>query len=131
LPPEIAYDDAALLQHITSLQNFEDPSKIHLRKLRRSVDARGRQVKINIDVEVFYNEPITPFLSFEKKYQDVSHQPQVLIVGAGPAGLFAALRCIELGYKPIVFERGKDVRARRRDLAASNKDQIVNPESNY
>ena len=131
LPPEIAYNEVALLQHITSLQDFEDPSKIYLRKLRRSVDARGRQVKINIDVEVFYNEPITPFLSFEKKYQDVSDKPQVLIVGAGPAGLFAALRCIELGYKPIVFERGKDVRARRRDLAAINRDQIVNPESNY
>ena len=68
---------------------------------------------------------------FTKQYGDVSKSRQILIVGSGPAGLFAALRLIELGIKPIVFERGKDVQARRRDLAAINKDHIVNPESNY
>lgn len=131
LPAEIAYNEDALFKHITSLTKFDNPDKISLRKLRRSVDARGKQVKINLDIEVFYNEPIAPLLSFKKEYQNVASKPQVLIVGAGPAGLFAALRCIELGFKPIVFERGKDVRTRRRDLAAINKDQIVNPESNY
>src|SRR5690606_39059141 len=64
-------------------------------------------------------------------YPNVSNAKKVIIVGAGPAGLFAALRCIELGLKPIVLERGKDVRARRRDLAAINKDHVVNPDSNY
>jgi uncharacterized FAD-dependent dehydrogenase len=131
LPPEIAYNDDALLKHMQQLTKFDHPEKMSLRKLRRSVDARGRQVKINLDIEVFYNEAVTSQLSFEKEYQNVSTKPQVLIVGAGPAGLFAALRCIELGFKPVVFERGADVRARRRDLAAINKDQIVNPESNY
>ena len=131
LPPAVAYNETALFQHVASLADYKDVSKLTIRKLRRSVDARSKQVKINVEVEVFYDEAMTPFLSFQKNYPDVSHQPQVLIVGAGPAGLFAALRCIELGFKPIVFERGKDVRTRRRDLAAINKEQIVNPESNY
>ena len=131
LTPDIAYNDDALFQHIVSISKFSDPAKINLRKLKRSIDARGKQVKVNLDIEVFYNETISPFLSFTKNYPNVSLKPQVLIVGAGPAGLFAALRCIELGFKPIVFERGKDVRSRRRDLAAINKEQIVNPESNY
>ncbi len=70
-------------------------------------------------------------IAFEKAYQNISHAPQAIVVGAGPAGLFAALRLIELGVKPIVLERGKDVRTRRRDLAAINKEHLVNPESNY
>jgi uncharacterized FAD-dependent dehydrogenase len=77
------------------------------------------------------DETPSPLISFQKSYQDVSQKNQAIIVGAGPAGLFAALRLIELGIKPIVLERGKDVRARRRDLADINKKHIVNPESNY
>ncbi len=107
-------------------------SQIQVQQTRRSIDARGRDVKINVSAEVFINEPIVPLLSSGKNtYQNVSKAEQIIIVGAGPAGLFAALRAIELGVKPIVIERGKDVRDRRRDLAAINKDHIVNPESNY
>ncbi len=74
---------------------------------------------------------LPPLIQYQKPQADVSQSPQAIVVGAGPAGLFAALRLIELGIKPIVLERGSDVRARRRDLAAINKDHVVNPESNY
>ena len=76
-------------------------------------------------------EDLPPLISYKKDYPNVNHAEQVVIVGFGPAGMFAALRCIELGYKPIVIERGSDVQKRRRDLAAINKEHVVNPESNY
>jgi len=110
-------------------------SQIHaLKILKRSIDARSRQVKIRLRVEVFVNEDApdeknpAAFFDFKK---DVSQSPNVLIAGFGPAGMFAALRLIELGYCPIVLERGKDVRERRRDLAAINKEGKINPDSNY
>lgn len=97
---------------------------------KRSIDARREPIKINLQIEFWLKgekrETIPSFIP-----QDVSGSQQIAIIGAGPAGLYAALRAIEAGLKPIVFERGKDVRARRRDLAAINKDQLVNPESNY
>lgn len=99
--------------------------------LKRSIDARGRQVKIILQLQVFINEKVVLPPSFDPKLKDVTHAPHVVIIGAGPAGLFAALRLISLGIKPIILERGKDVRSRRRDLAAMNKEGIVNPESNY
>jgi uncharacterized FAD-dependent dehydrogenase len=98
--------------------------------LQRSIDARNRNVVVRVKVEVFpRGKGETPSVVRDRK--DVSKAKQVIVVGAGPAGLFAALRLIELGFKPIVLERGKDVQARRRDLAAINKNDIVNPESNY
>jgi hypothetical protein len=98
---------------------------------RQSIDARGRTVKIQLQVSAYIDEPKTLNEPFNPQLQDVSNKPHVVIVGAGPAGLFAALRLINLGYKPIILERGKDVRSRRRDLATMNKSGIVNPESNY
>lgn len=102
-----------------------------IRILRRSIDARQRNIYINLRVrgyigEVFANQQYMPV-----HYPDVSSSRQAVIVGAGPAGLFAALRLIELGIKPIVVERGKNVRDRKRDTALINRDHIVNPESNY
>lgn len=99
--------------------------------LKRSIDARSRQAHFILQLEVFIDEPVKELLVFDPQLQDVSNAPHVVIVGAGPAGLFAALRFISLGIKPIVVERGKDVRSRRRDLAAMIKEGIVNPESNY
>lgn len=99
--------------------------------LRRSIDARSRQVHVNVLVEWFPNSEADNLITYEKKYPNVSNAARVIIVGAGPAGLFAAIRLIELGLKPIVLERGKDVQARRRDLAAINKEHVVNPDSNY
>ncbi|KEO73829.1 NAD(P)/FAD-dependent oxidoreductase [Anditalea andensis] len=106
-------------------------SHVSVRPLKRSIDARGRQVKVNITAEICFDESPTGTGIHKFPYPDVSAAEQIVIVGAGPAGLFAALRAIELGVKPILIERGQDVRARRRDLAAINKDHIVNPESNY
>ncbi len=97
---------------------------------KRSIDARRSPVKISLQLELWLlgekREIIPSFIP-----QDVSSGKEIAIIGAGPAGLYAALRAIEAGLKPIIFERGKDVRSRRRDLAAINKDQYVNPESNY
>ena len=132
LEPEVALDDVALRQFIlqtTALTNSTE--EIFIQKLRQSIDARNRQVKVNLEVEVFVGEIPAPVMEFQKQYPDISKSKQAIVVGAGPAGMFAALRLIELGIKPIVLERGKDVQARRRDLSAINKDHIVNPDSNY
>ncbi|OQP47812.1 FAD-binding protein [Niastella yeongjuensis] len=100
--------------------------------VKRSIDARGRQAWIMLTITAFINEPFIQRSVKKLLLQDVATaSQQVIIVGAGPAGLFAALKLIEQGIKPILLERGKDVRARRRDLAALNKQGTVNPESNY
>ena len=108
--------------------NANDISQWRIRK--RSIDARRKPIKINLQIEFWLTneqkEAIPAFIA-----QEVSGKKEIAIIGAGPAGLYAALRAIEAGFKPIVFERGKDVRARRRDLAIINKEQTVNPESNY
>jgi uncharacterized FAD-dependent dehydrogenase len=100
--------------------------------LKQSLDARSRQVWINLVVHAFIDEPFHERPLIPIVYHDVRRSDnQIIVVGAGPAGLFAALHCLELGVKPIVLERGKDVRARRRDLALLNRTGEVNPESNY
>ncbi len=98
--------------------------------LKRSIDARKRNIKINATIAVFLDGVIPPF-DPDFHPLSVKDAPEVYIVGAGPAGLYAALRALELGLKPIVLERGKDVRSRRRDLAKLNKEHIVDPDSNY
>lgn len=127
--PQVGFDSHALTRYLEdeglkSEQQFHDI-------LRRSVDARQKQVKVNLRVEVRDTPPEVTYVEYFKKEYDVRKAKQVIIVGAGPAGLFAAITAIENGLKPILIERGKDVRARRRDLAAINKAHIVNPESNY
>jgi uncharacterized protein len=100
--------------------------------LKQSIDARGKQAWFHLTINVFINEPCQPVSLTPLHLKDVTHSPRkVIVIGAGPAGLFAALRLIEHGIKPILLERGKDVRSRRRDLAAINKQGIINPESNY
>jgi uncharacterized FAD-dependent dehydrogenase len=96
---------------------------------KRSIDARKKNIKYNLQVVLSKEqiEPVVPII----EYPNVKNRPAIHIVGAGPAGLYAALEAIELGFKPIVFERGKNVRERRRDLAKLNKEHLVNPESNY
>ncbi|EDM43006.1 Uncharacterized FAD-dependent dehydrogenase [unidentified eubacterium SCB49] len=97
---------------------------------KRSIDARRKPVKLNLQIEFYHTEEDKKQLNHFVATA-VNDKQEVVIIGAGPAGLFAALRAVEAGLKPIVFERGKDVKARRRDLAAINKEHIVNPESNY
>ncbi|MCB0802010.1 MAG: FAD-binding protein [Flavobacteriales bacterium] len=98
--------------------------------VKRSIDARKKEIKVNLRFQVFIDEQ-EEIESPAFELQDVSKSPEVHLIGSGPAGLFAALELIQLGLKPILFERGKDVKARRRDLAKINKEHIVNPESNY
>lgn len=132
LSPQEAYDEEVFRETALKRAGISaDQPNAFARQVKRSIDARGRQVRVNVTAEIFVNEAPTPLLSTPKAYQNVNNSEPIIIVGAGPAGLFAALRAIELGVKPILIERGKDVRARRRDIAAINKDHIVNLESNY
>lgn len=127
--PEEAKSDVFLKSVIADKLNV-DINSIEFKWKKRSIDARKKKIKINCTLEVFLNgenQPLEPV--FVPK--NVAKEREVAIIGAGPAGIFAALKCLELGLKPVVFERGKDVRSRRRDLAKLNKEHIVNPESNY
>ncbi|TXD85508.1 FAD-binding protein [Subsaximicrobium wynnwilliamsii] len=99
--------------------------------LRKSIDARKKQIMLNYKVEVYINEPAPENSAYTFDYKDVSAAKPIHIIGFGPAGMWAALRCIELGFKPIVLERGKNVQDRRRDLKAINQDHEVNEDSNY
>jgi len=102
-----------------------------IKVLRKSIDARKRTIMFNYKIEVYINEPIPETSAYHFDYKDVSNAKPIHIIGFGPAGMYAALRCIELGFKPIVLERGKNVKDRRRDLKAINQDHIVNEDSNY
>ncbi len=129
-PPGQHEDEAALIKIAATSLNIS-PQKISaLKILKRSIDARGRKVVYRMQLQVFVDEAYVPE-TFTVDYPDVKTAKPVIIIGAGPAGLFAALQCIELGLKPIIVERGKDVKQRRRDLANINKQGLVNPESNY
>jgi len=131
LSPEDAAGEQLIKKNI-ALECGVAPARItgyHI--LKRSVDARSKQARIVLQLEVFIDEQVIEEPIFDPQLRDVANAPHVVIAGAGPAGLFAALRLISLGLKPIILERGKDVRSRRRDLAAMNKEGIVNPESNY
>jgi len=127
LPPELAFDKEALEVHLR--RTFKVGAEAGLRLLKRSIDARGRSIKVHVEAEIV--EKDATLFVYEFQYKDVRSAAPAIIAGAGPAGLFAALRLIELGIKPIVLERGKDVRARFHDLAAINRKHIVNPDSNY
>jgi uncharacterized protein len=109
-----------------------EPSRItFIRITKKSVDARHKDVRINLSVQVFIDEAFYSPGTVKFNYSFVGNQEPVIIIGSGPAGLFAALRFIELGIKPVIFERGKDVSERKKDIALINREHLVNPESNY
>jgi uncharacterized FAD-dependent dehydrogenase len=133
LAPRDAASDAAFREFLAAEAGVAEARITGHRILKRSIDARSRSKGVQIvqQVEIWIDEPPVAPVAFDPELKDVSTAPEVLIVGAGPAGLFAALKLISLGLRPLILERGKDVRSRRRDLAAMNKEGIVNPESNY
>jgi uncharacterized FAD-dependent dehydrogenase len=128
LLPEQCFDEITTLDFIKRNSGISDINGI--RVLRKSLDARKRPIHYNLLVDLYIKEQVAE-RDFNFDFKNVAHAPHVVIVGAGPAGLFAALKFIEQGIKPIIFERGKDVRERRRDLALITRHNTVNPESNY
>jgi uncharacterized protein len=130
LPPDIALHGPSLEAFIDENYSLNTGELPYFKVQKQTIDARQRQVKILLDV-LIDQKPIENSAEYTFDYSEKKYKKTLVIVGSGPAGLFAALRCIELGIKPIVIERGSDVRLRRRDLAAINKEHIVNPESNY
>jgi uncharacterized protein len=124
--------DATIKKYIANACAVNENAVTGFYLTKKSIDARAKTIWINITVQAFINEPFYTRELLPANFKDVTNaKKSVVIIGAGSAGLFAALQLIEDGIKPIILERGKDVRARRRDLAALNKEGIVNPESNY
>ena len=130
LLPEHSDDENFIRDSACKLVNISPERVKNVQIIKRSIDARSRKVVFRIRLNVFIDEVFEPEIITDT-YQNVSDKKPVLIIGAGPAGLFAALRCIEIGLKPIIIERGKDVKQRRRDLASINKAGIIDPDSNY
>ncbi|WP_405565874.1 NAD(P)/FAD-dependent oxidoreductase [Polaribacter sp. Asnod6-C07] len=121
-----------ILKYKASKQLSIDKSEITaIKVLRKSIDARKKDIIFNYKIAVYINENTPEKSDYLFEYKDVSNAKEIHIVGFGPAGMYAALRCIELGYKPIVLERGKNVQDRRRDLRAINQEHFVNEDSNY
>jgi len=131
LLPEQAANETSIKKLLVRDKGVSPESFCGLRILKRSIDARQRTIYINLKVRVYLDEKPEEALFAPIEYSDVSAAPSALIVGAGPGGLFAALRLIELGIKPIVVERGKAVHDRKRDLALISREHKVDPESNY
>jgi uncharacterized FAD-dependent dehydrogenase len=132
LLPSEAADQTVIKNYIAQSEAVTISSVSGFLILKQSIDARGKQPWINLSLKAFINEPFQQRELMLFDFHDVKKAERtVIIIGAGPAGLFAALQLIEKGIKPVILERGKDVRARRRDLAILNKEGIVNPESNY
>ena len=129
--PEVAAQEDRLKDWLADEYGFDVRTICGVRILKRSIDARQRQIFVNLKVRVYVNEQPHDDEYQRTEYPNVEGRPQVIVVGAGPGGLFAALRLIELGLRPIVLERGKNVHDRKKDLANITKTQKVDPESNY
>ena len=129
--PEVAANEQQLKEYLVQEKGLNARNINATRVLKRSIDARQRTIFVNLTVRVYLNEMPKDDEYQPTIYQNVEGKPQVIVVGAGPGGLFAALRLIELGLRPIIVERGKNVRDRKKDLAQISREHTVNPESNY
>ena len=129
--PGVAANEQRLKEYLIHEKGLNAREITATRILKRSIDARQRTIYVNLNVRAYLNEMPKEDEYQHTLYNNVEGKPQVIVVGAGPGGLFAALRLIELGLRPIIVERGKDVRERKKDLAQISRQQLVNPESNY
>ena len=129
--PEIAANEQRLKEYISKEKGINLRNINATRILKRSIDARQRTIFVNLKVRVYINEMPKEDEYEHTIYNNVEGKPQIIVVGAGPGGLFAALRLIELGLRPVIVERGKDVRERKKDLAQISREHTVDPESNY
>lgn len=129
--PEQAASEQSIKHYVAREKGIDLRTIQAVRTLKRSIDARQRTIYVNLTVRLYINELPTDDEYIQTYYPMVDEGPEVIVVGAGPGGLFAALRLIELGCRPIVVERGKDVHARKRDIAQISREHTVNPESNY
>ncbi len=129
--PQIAASESGIKEFLETDKGLDARSVNHVKVLKRSIDARQRTIYVNLKVRVYINEEPEDEDFIRTEYRNVDGCPQVVIVGAGPGGLFAALRLIELGVKPVIVERGKDVHKRRVDIAKISREQTVDSESNY
>lgn len=129
--PQVAYKEESIKQYLAKEKGLDVRTLQHIRVLKKSVDARQRTIFINLKVRAYINELPQDDEYVHTDYPDVRNGKPVIVVGAGPGGLFAALRLIEQGLRPIVIERGKNVRERKKDLSLITKTQKVDGESNY
>ena len=129
--PQVAATEVLLKDHVAREKGIDARTINHIRVLKRSIDARQRTIFVNLKVRIYVNEEPTDEEYVATEYRDVADARQVVIVGAGPGGLFAALKLIEMGLKPIVLERGKDVHERKKDLSKIARTHQVDAESNY
>ena len=129
--PEQAASEESISRFLVTDKGINPKDITHVRVLKRSIDARQRTIYVNLKVRAYLNEQPEDEEFIRTEYQNVEGHTEAIVVGAGPGGLFAALRLIELGIRPIVVERGKDVHTRRKDIAKISREHLVNPESNY
>ena len=129
--PEQAANEEGIKRYLSKEKGIDVRTLNQVRVLKRSIDARQRTIYVNLKVRAYINEFAQDDQYIHTEYPDVSSRPRVVVVGEGPGGLFASLRLIELGYRPVVLERGKDVRERKKDLSNITKTQKVDAESNY